>query len=294
MAVDVAIVGAGPAGISAAIQLRRSGVEPVLLEKNMPGGLLLNANLVENYPGFPGGITGPELAGLFKSHLETVGQPIDFENVINIEFENGLFSVVTDRREIVAKIAVLASGTQPVGFTDFQIPDECSTRIFHEIFPIRESAGCNIIIVGAGDAAFDYALNLGRNNIVTILNRGEKISSLPVLRERAEKNRNIEYLPGARLESISMADEGLLADVVSIDETRKMAADYIVFAIGRKAGLDYLSDDMKRMLPELEADGKLYMVGDIKNDKYRQTAICAGDGIKTAMKIKSMLDEGAL
>ena len=70
---DVVVVGAGPAGISASIQLKRSGIEPLLLEKDETGGLLLNANLVENYPGFPDGVSGEILAEIFSKHLKKVG-----------------------------------------------------------------------------------------------------------------------------------------------------------------------------------------------------------------------------
>jgi len=82
---DVVIIGAGPAGISAAIQLKRYGIEPTLLEKEEIGGLLKNANLVENYPGFPNGVPGPELVKLFKKQLENAQIKVHFEKVLKLK-----------------------------------------------------------------------------------------------------------------------------------------------------------------------------------------------------------------
>ena len=80
-------MGGGPGGIAAAIQLKRSGIEPILIEKGEVGGLLLNANLVENYLGFPEGISGRELVGLFKEQLERIGVSVKFEEVKKLEAE---------------------------------------------------------------------------------------------------------------------------------------------------------------------------------------------------------------
>ena len=88
----VTIIGAGPAGIATALQLKRYGITPIILEKNTIGGLLRNAHLVENYPGFPKGISGVNLVRLFRKHLERAAITIFPEEVINLDIEDGNLS----------------------------------------------------------------------------------------------------------------------------------------------------------------------------------------------------------
>ena len=188
---EVVIIGAGPAGIATAIQLRRYNIEPVLLERKKIGGLLGNANLVENYPGFPGGISGLELVELFKKQLKNTGVKVDFENVMELEYEDGAFFTRTNKRAIKSNIIVIATGTKPRKNSGFSISDEIKDRVFYEIYPILGIKNKKIAVIGAGDAAFDYALNLCRENEVTILNRSEQTKCIPVLRERCKKSENI-------------------------------------------------------------------------------------------------------
>ena len=110
MTEDVIVIGAGPAGIAAAIQLRRFGLDPLLLERDRLGGLLVNANLVENYPGFPEGIRGAELVKLFEAQLRRVGVSISVEEATALDYSDG-FLIQTPRRRLTARIVVIASGT---------------------------------------------------------------------------------------------------------------------------------------------------------------------------------------
>ena len=188
------IIGAGPAGISTAIQLKRYGVEPTLLEKKEIGGLLKNANLVENYPGFPSGVPGPELVKLFKKQLENIQIKVHFEKVLELDYKNGLFSIKTNQKKITCRIIVIASGTKPRKLSYPDLPAKIENHIFYEIYPLTQVENKKIAIIGAGDAAFDYALNLSKQNKVTILNRGEEVKCLPLLWKRAMETKNISYL----------------------------------------------------------------------------------------------------
>ncbi len=281
---DVAIIGAGPAGVSAAIQLRRYGIEFIVLEKERIGGLLLNANLVENYPGFPGGIPGQDLVRLLESHLENSGVHVSFQEVLELDHDGSVFIIRTNGGALASRIAVIASGTVPLRLTQ-AVPKEIESRIFYEIVPLAQVSGKKIAVIGSGDAAFDYALSLSQKNEVLILNRSEKIKCLPLLWKRAMEVSTISYLENLQVTTINQADSGLLLCGRSPHEKRDIHVSFLVVAVGRRPNLDFLSQNLKNNLKEYRKERLLYMAGDVKNGIYRQAAISAGDGIKAAMEI---------
>ncbi|PIU56519.1 MAG: hypothetical protein COS88_02725 [Chloroflexi bacterium CG07_land_8_20_14_0_80_51_10] len=284
---DVTIIGAGPAGIATAIQLKRYGLEPLLLEKGHIGGLLVNANLVENYPGFPQGISGMDLVNLFKAQLERAGVTVNFEEVLQLDYDD-FFTIETPQRKLYSRIVVIASGTQP---REFDFPSEVSDRVFYEVYPIASVEGERIAIIGAGDAAFDYALNLSRKNEIAILNRGEKRRCLPLLWERTKSSPQITYHEKAEISGIEKAGNEIILQCNTPNGKQKFQANYVIFAIGRTAQLDYLSARLRERTSELEEQGLLCLVGDVKNDIYRQTSIAVGDGVHAAMKICAKIEE---
>lgn len=288
---EVAIIGAGPAGIAAALQLKRSGIEPLLLERERVGGLLLNANLVENYPGFSKGIPGEELVRLFVEQLEGVGVEVHFDEALRLDHDGKAFIIETSKRKITAEVAVLASGTRPREFTDCAIPEGAKERIFYEVYPLRSVEKKRIVIVGAGDAAFDYALNLARRNDVYILNRGEQTNCLPLLWERAMAMPRINYHENTVSTKFTSSEGRLLLNLVTAGEGWTLEADHAIFAIGRVPRLDYLSEEFQERITRLEEEGSLYLVGDVRRGPYRQTAIAVGDGIEAAMRIYRRLKE---
>jgi thioredoxin reductase len=307
----VAIIGAGPAGISCAIQLARYGFKPMLFEKDIPGGLLKNANLVENFPGFPGGISGLSLIDKLARQLDLAGVPVIFEKVNNISFHDKSFELITEKNQYSSDILVIASGTSPIEHkisltkniypeTENRILDtgnwkletgnwklETGTRFLYEVHPIRNVRDARIAIIGAGDAAFDYALQMSSYNKVYIFNRSEKVKCLPVLWHRAKGKEQVSYFENHSLikTAFDPALNCLKLFFETGDKIESYLADYIIFAIGRKPELSYANPGLSSLFDHLQQERKLYFAGDVCNELFRQASIAAGDGIRTAMQI---------
>jgi thioredoxin reductase len=292
---NVIIIGAGPAGLATAFQLKRYGIHPLLFERAKVGGLLLNANLVENYPGFPQGIPGTDLVSLFALQAQHLNIDVIYEEVIELSYDQGLFQARTAQKNYLSRVAVIASGTKPLHFTDLTIPKVLTELVFYEVYDLLQAVGKCVVIVGSGDAAFDYALNLSKQNQVIILNRSEEPKCLPLLWERVQKVPAISYQAQAVICQLKKSPQGgILIECLSPAGDKQFQADYLVGAIGREAKLDFLSEALHEQGKVLEEQGVLYLIGDVKNGIYRQTSIAVGEGILAAMKICRQLKETML
>jgi len=281
-AVEAAIIGAGPAGIAAAIQLKRFGFEPLLLEKDTVGGLLRNANLVENYPGFPNGISGPDLVKLFARQLDVTGVAVNCENVECVSADAcGGYEIQTDSRVVSARLLVVASGTKPKVMTQPCVPETLCDRVLAEVYPLFDVAGKQIAIIGGGDAAFDYALNLARNNSVTIINRSGSVKCLPLLWSRCECCESIRYMADTSAVEISECGGRIRIECSGQQDAGFIDVDYLLTAIGREPQLDFLPGELK----QANVHDSLYMIGDAANGSFRQVSIAVGDGVRAAMDI---------
>lgn len=289
---DVIVIGAGPAGLAAALQLQRFGFRSRLFERLRPGGLLWNANRVENYPGFYNGISGPELVKAFLKHTEHL--PITHEDVISLTWQEGFFLAETSRELYQAKAAIIASGTKPRPLTGLAIPETLRDRVVHEIVDLLDYSDKHLLIVGSGDAALDYALNLSRRNSVIILNRSDQVKCLPKLFEQVQVNHNISYRPHTEITQLSTGlDDDMNVECSSPDGLIRLKADMIIAAVGREPRLDFISPSLAARTVELKKSGILHFAGDVKNGICRQTAIAVGDGIRAAMLINQRLMETA-
>jgi thioredoxin reductase len=293
------VLGGGPAGMTCALQLQRYGLEPLLLEKRELGGLLWNANLVENYPGFPNGVRGEKLIGLMKKQIERVGVEVAREEVTRVDWKEDHFEILTEYAVRNTQYLILATGTKSRPLPEI-ISLEARKQVFTEVWPLADVTEKQIVIIGAGDAAFDYAINLvKKRNIVTILNRGETVKCLPLLFERVGHESRICYFDKIEVQRITVLESNSVESQKSkvtrpstfdlrlrIDsETETFEADYVLYAIGRAPNLDFLSEEIRRRQQELVEAGRLYFIGDVKNELFRQVAIAAGDGLRAAMEI---------
>ncbi|MFH2102734.1 MAG: NAD(P)/FAD-dependent oxidoreductase [Chloroflexota bacterium] len=288
----VVIIGAGPAGISAAIQLKRYGIEALLLEKARVGGLLWNANLVENYPGFPEGIPGPKLVALFERQMERIGVGVTRDEVLKLDFNRDRFLVKTRVTQEQADFVIVASGTKPRPFP-VDVPVELHGKIYTDVWPLLHLREKHILVVGAGDAAFDYALNLARQNRVTLMNRSTETRCLPLLYERTIAHSQISHWVNAKIKAITQYEAGAGMQLCCMMEDGKLVGDYLVFAIGREPQQDFISPGLGQQEETLIQQGRLYYVGDVCNGLYRQTSIATGDGLRAAMKIYTKIRNDA-
>jgi len=292
---QIAVIGAGPGGMAAAIYLQRAGLNPLVLEKEAPGGLLLSANLVENYPGFPGGITGRELAARFIDQLNILGISVTQANVREVGSVDKTFNIETDIGSYASRAVIIATGTLPRKVKIRGASALEGNRVLYGIESMRSSDGGNgrIIVVGGGDVAFDYALNLSdRGHNVTIVARST-VKCLSLLRERAEEKGIavlIDHLPEQVFE-----ERGSAVLVCNCrGEVKRIRGDRILIACGRVPNLELLSSGLLKSirngkaLPDTGTSG-LFLVGDVARKRYRQTGIAVGDGIIAAMHAERYL-----
>jgi len=286
---DAAVVGAGPAGIAASVYLKRAGINVTLFEKNEIGGLLLNANLVENYPGFPNGINGRKLCKLMSEHLEKWDIKPIMKEVKQIKIEKDYFILNTQNDKIAYRAVIVATGTKSC---ELDIPGEqdmAGKLVFYEIKDLLPKVKPeNIItVIGGGDAAFDYSLNLVDKGVnVELFFRSERPKCLALLEEKVKKSSTINLHPSlVPIEIIN--EEGTLETKFRSSKNNheiKAKSDYVLVACGRNPNKKLLSNDLKKNnIPGL------YIAGDARTEKFRQVGIAVGEGIYAAMSAETYL-----
>jgi len=261
----VGIIGAGVGGIATAVQLARYGIESVIFERDRIGGLIRNAYSVENTMFFPDGIKGERVVEILEEYVRKYGLKIVYEEARAVKKVGRLFEVETTGGAYRFKYLVVATGTRPR-----RLPFD---GIVYHVAEVPRRHYERVLIIGGGDVAFDYALSMSEvSDEVIILARSEP-KALPYLRRLVRELPNVRVLRG-RLWSLRRTHGGqrFLAETSAGD----FEADLVLGAIGRVPNIE---------LVEGIEDDNLFLVGDVKNGIYRQTALAIADGIKTAMVI---------
>ena len=281
--------------MAAAIYLHRAGLAPIVLEGGERGGLLRNANLVENYPGFAGGIRGLDLVERFSKQLDLLGIKVTRAEVGTVSKSRTSFRIESDAGAFSTRSLIAATGTRPKRVRLRGSKGLLGSKIFSELveMPLAHVSGKRIIVVGGGDAAFDYSLNLiGRGCDVTIISRSEP-KCLSLLRARAEAS-GVNLVVGAVPKMVKDKIPGALLQCRIGKDRVEYAADYILMACGREPNIEVLNPELREMvknapgIPETNVPG-LFLAGDVVRGTHRQVAIAVGDGVGAAMLVEEYL-----
>jgi len=292
---DVVIIGGGPAGLTAGIYTARARLRSLLIEKAVTGGLIVNAGLVENYPGFPQGISGVELTDSMNQQAVKFGMETLLAEVTGLELKGEQKIVKTTEGDIVAKAVIIASGS---GRVKMDVPGE-------EEFTGRGVAYCAICdayfykdlpvaVVGGGNAAINEALDLSKFAAkVTVIHRRQELRATRILQEKAFADPKIEFLWDTVVEAIEGEDvvKRIRLRNVRTGEKSVMDISGIFVAIGFKPDTDYLKGVLS-----LDANGAIitnekmetgvpgiFAAGDIRSSSIRQVVAGAGDGAVAAI-----------
>jgi thioredoxin reductase (NADPH) len=292
---DVVIIGGGPAGLAAGIYTARARLKSLLIEKAVTGGLIVNAGLVENYPGFPQGISGVELTDSMNQQAVKFGMETLLAEVTGLELKGEQKIVKTTEGDIVAKAVIIASGS---GRVKLDVPGE-------EEFTGRGVAYCAIcdayfykdlpvVVVGGGNAAVNEALDLSKfASKITVIHRRQELRATRILQEKAFADPKIEFLWDTVVEAIEGEAAVKRIRLRNVRTGEKSVRDIsgIFVAIGFKPNTDYLKGVLsldangaiitnERM--ETEVPG-IFAAGDIRSGSIRQVVAGAGDGAVAAI-----------
>ena len=287
---EVLIIGAGPAGMTAAIYAARAGYKTAILEHGVPGGQAATTDMIENYPGFPEGISGPELMMKFFEQTQTFGVEMIYEQVQSVDFSGDIKKVITDKQTVEAKTVVIASGAKP---RTLGVPNEgrlrgrgvsyCATC---DGFFFRDQP---VAVVGGGDTAVEEAMYLTKMcSSVTLIHRRDELRANKLAQSRAFANEKLNILYDTVVDEI-VGDEKVCQLKLrnkKTAETSELDVNGVFIFVG------YLPNDA--FLPaELEENEQGYIitdeematnipgvfaVGDVRQKKLRQVTTAVGDG----------------
>ncbi len=308
MAHNVIIIGSGPAGYTAALYAARADLKPILFSGPEPGGQLMITTDVENYPGFPEGVMGPEMMELFKKQCERFGTEIHHKMVTRVDFSQRPFKVWTGDEEHEALTVIIATGAAAkwIGletektFGGFGV-SACATC---DGFFFR---GRNVIVVGGGDTAMEEANYLTRHaDKVYVIHRRDTLRASKIMQQRALENPKIEFIWNAEIKEILGQIEpfkkvtGVRLSSTVEDRHWEMDIDGIFVAIGHKPNsevfLDQLDSDELGYLTVEPFSTKtkvpgVFACGDVTDRTYRQAITAAGSGCMAAIDAERFLEE---
>ncbi|TAJ99183.1 MAG: thioredoxin-disulfide reductase [Chloroflexota bacterium] len=296
------IVGSGPAGLTAAVYAARANLEPIVLAGSAPGGQLMLTSDVENYPGFPEGIQGPDLMAAFRSQAERFGTRIVDVDVDRVDLSSRPFRLWARGVEYRAEAVIVATGASAMW-----LGLESETRLRGR--GVSACATCDgfffrdreIAVVGGGDTAFEEASYLTRfASKIHLLHRRDEFRASKIMVERAKANPKIQIHTNTAIDEVlgdAKVDGLALRDTVTGKATT-LPIEGLFIAIGHRpnteAFRDWLEIDAKGYLvvhdeTHSKIDG-VFIAGDVHDHRYRQAVTAAGDGCKAAIDAERWLE----
>ncbi|HET7028689.1 MAG TPA: thioredoxin-disulfide reductase [Candidatus Limnocylindrales bacterium] len=302
----VVIVGSGPAGLTAAIYAARANLEPIVLAGSAPGGQLMITSDVENFPGFPAGVQGPELMAAFREQAERFGTRLVDVDIDRVDFASRPFGLWARGVEYRADAVVVATGASALWLG---LPSEerlrgrgvsaCATC---DGFFFRDK---EIAVVGGGDTAMEEATFLTRfASKVHLLHRRDDFRASRIMADRARSNEKVEVHLNTAVDEV-LGDThvtGLRLRDTRTDETREISMDGLFIAIGYRPNTDAFRDwlevdPMGYLVVHDETGSKIegvFIAGDVHDHRYRQAVTAAADGCKAAIDAERWLETQGL
>ena len=305
---DVIIIGSGPAGLTAALYAARANLEPLLIEGLEAGGQLMLTTAVENYPGFRGGIMGPELMAEMRGQAERFGTNFISGNVSEVALGSMPFSVTTDNDHYQARALIIATGASA---RLLGLPSERSL-MGHGVSTCATCDGYffrgkSIVVVGGGDSAMEEATFLTKfASHVTVVHRRDTLRASKIMQEKAFGNQKISFAWDTVIDEVTNADKGLVDGVIlrnlKTGESKRLEVDGVFVAIGHTPNTSLFTGQI-----ELDKNGYIvphggartsvkgvFAAGDVQDQVYRQAITAAGSGCMAAIDAERYVEGLAL
>ncbi len=271
---DVLILGTGPAGLAAALYAARADLNPLLLTGMEIGGQAAQTDRIENYPGFPEGVGGAELADLFQKNAERFGARLEYDAATEVDLSQRPFTVKTYSKEFKTKSLIITTGASP---NKLNIPGEEEFRGKGVSYCATCDGwffkGKNVAVVGGGDSALEEALFLTRYaESVTIIHRREELRAGAILQNRAKDNAKIKFIWNSVVAEIYGTDgvKSLLLKNVNDNSQTEFPVDGLFIFIGHNPNTEMFKG-------QLEMDEKGYLVTDIHMNTSKAGVFAAGE-----------------
>lgn len=309
MVENVIIIGSGPAGYTAALYTARANLKPLLFTGLQPGGQLTITTDVENYPGFPQGITGPDMMDLFREQAEKFGARIEHEHIVKVDFSKRPFTVWTaDGAEHQAKTIIISTGATAKWLG-------LESEVTHGGYGVSACATCDgfffrnkvVAVVGGGDTAMEeahYLTNLASK--VYLVHRRNEFRASKVMQERVLNNPKVEVVWSSQVEDI-LGEEEPARHVTAIrlknlqsKEITEVPVDGVFIAIGHKPNSEIFQgvldmDEVGYLKVEPGSTRTkipgVFASGDVADPVYRQAVTAAGSGCMAAIDAERFLVE---
>ncbi len=306
---DVVILGSGCSGLTAAIYAARSNLKPLVLEGHEPGGQLSITTLVENFPGWPEGIQGPELIENMKKQATRFGTELRMAHLSSVDLSVSPFRLTIGKDTVLTRTLIIASGASARWLN---LPSE-QALIGHGVSSCATcdgffASGKEIAVIGGGDSAMEEALFLSRfASKVTLINRTDRFRASPIMLERAQAHSSIEFLTSTVVEEVLGVEEkdvkGLRLRNTVEDREFVLPVSFMFLGIGHipnaqafrgmvdldEDGYILAQNDVECTLGGRVIPG-LFACGDIKDRKYRQAITAAGSGCMAALEVERYLE----